>query len=207
MARKSKYGEFLGACGAIFHRWKRTLLSLCMLLALITAGAARSDSAPVNATEYQVKAAYLYNFGRFIEWPADSPLSKSNSFLYCVLGQDPFGNALDTILSGEKIQGKSAVAKRVSRPEDALDCHVLFVSASEDAHLKQIIDIIDSKGVVTVSDLPKFSEQGGMIQFVNEGGRVRFEINLKAAQDARLTLRSELLKVAAEVRTTSPDRN
>lgn len=190
-------------CGVAKSTGRRPLLRIaCALLAIAFLGAIRLHPAPANPTEYEVKAAYLYNFGRFIEWPADSPLSKTNSFLYCVLGQDPFGPALDSILAGETVQGKSAAAKRISRPEDALDCHVLFVSASEEPHLKGILDTIDSKGVVTVSDIPGFSRRGGMIQFVSEGDRIRFEVNLTVAQDARLTLRSELLKVAAAVRKT-----
>jgi hypothetical protein len=150
-------------------------------------------------TDYDVKAAYLYNFGRFIEWPA-SVTAKSGSFTFCVLGQDPFGPALDTTLAGESIGGKGVSAKRISTPQEAAGCQIVFLSSAEDSRLNKIIEALDKEAVLTVSDMPQFSQRGGMIQFVLEGKKVRFEVNLAAAQRAGLTLSSELLKVATTVR-------
>jgi hypothetical protein len=150
--------------------------------------------------EYQVKAVYLYNFGRFVEWPARAASAKDDSFAICVLGQDPFGAALDSALAGESIDGKSVVAKRISTPQDALTCRILFISSSEDVRLKDDLIALGKTGVLTVSDMPHFSQRGGMIQFVSEGNRIRFEVNLTIAQDAGLTLSSELLKVAIAVK-------
>ena len=154
-------------------------------------------------TEYQVKAAYLYNFGRFVQWPARFPAATDDSFYICVLGQDPFGVTLDAALAGATIDGKSLVAKRISRPQESVHCHILFVSSSEDKQLNNVLATIDKAGVLTVSEMPHFSRRGGMIQFVSEGNRVRFEVNLTAAGDAGLTLSSELLKLAITVRTGS----
>ncbi len=142
-------------------------------------------------SEYQVKAAYLYNFGRFVKWPAGVAAGKGDSFPVCVLGRDPFGPILDSTLAGEALEGKPVVIRRITRPQDATDCRILFVSSTEE---------IDQAGVLTVSDIPGFSRRGGMIQFVVEGDRVRFEINLASTESARLVLSSELLKVAAAVR-------
>lgn len=152
-----------------------------------------------KASEYEVKATYLYNFGRFVQWSTGA-VAKSDSFPICVIGQDPFGAALDTILSGESIEGKAVVAKRVSKPQDALSCRVLYVSMSEDSRLKEVLAGLDKAGVLTVSDIPQFSQRGGMIQFVLVGNKIRFEVNLTSAQDAGLTLSSDLLKVAVAVR-------
>jgi hypothetical protein len=150
-------------------------------------------------TDYDVKAVYLYNFGRFVEWPANIA-AKNDSFKVCVFGQDPFGPALDTVLAGETIGGKSVAAKRISSPQEAVSCQILFLSAAEDSQLSKLMEALDKGAVLTVSDMPQFSRRGGMIQFVVEGKKVRFEVNLTAVQRAGLTLSSELLKVATTVR-------
>lgn len=150
-------------------------------------------------TEYAVKATYLFNFARFVEWPP-SLVASRDAFSICVLGDDPFGHALDATLAGEKIAGKSVVSRRISKPQEAAACHIVFISASEDTHLKDLLAALDKVGTLTVSDIPRFSSRGGMIGFVSEGNRVRFEVNLTCAQDAGLTMSSELLKVAVAVR-------
>jgi hypothetical protein len=151
-------------------------------------------------TEYEVKATYLYNFSRFVEWPAKVTPAQSGSFVICVLGKDPFGPALDAILADEATTGKTVVAQRILTPQDALNCRVLFISSSETARLKQILTTLGNASVLTVSELPQFTQRGGMVQFISEGNRVRFEVNLASAENAGLTMRSELLKVAVNVR-------
>jgi hypothetical protein len=120
-----------------------------------------------------------------------------------VLGQDPFGTALDATIAGETIEGQGLLAKRISEPKQGLNCRVLFISSSEDGRLKEILTTLDKTGVLTVSDMPNFSQRGGMIEFVLDGGRIRFAVNLTPAQDAGLTVSSELLKVAISVRRDS----
>jgi hypothetical protein len=149
-------------------------------------------------SEYQVKAAYLYNFGKFVEWPSGAAGGSQVSI--CVLGQDPFGPALDAVLAGERIQGKSVVLRRIAKAQEAMECGILFISSSEDRRLSDVLSTVEHVAVLTVSDIPEFSRRGGMIQFVLEGKRVRFEVNLASAQNAGLTLSSELLKVAVMVR-------
>ena len=156
-----------------------------------------------KAAEYAVKATYLYNFSRFVQWPADAGAAKGESFPICIFGEDPFGAVLDSILSGESIKGKPVVLKRVLKLQDALECRVLYISASEDARLKEILAGLDKTGVLTVSDIPQFSQRGGIIQFVIVANKVRFEVNLSSAQDAGLILSSDLLKVAVAVRKSS----
>jgi hypothetical protein len=151
-------------------------------------------------TDYEVKAAYLYNFGRFVEWPGEVAAAQGGSFTVCVLGQDPFGPSLDATLAGETIGGKTLVAKRISSAEESGDCRILFLSLTDDSRLNKIIADLDKKAVLTVSDMSQFVKRGGMIQFVLEGKKVRFEVNLTATQRAGLTLSSELLKVATAVK-------
>ena len=173
---------------------------LTFIIALVFFTATGLLAQQVKPSEYQVKAAYLYNFGRFIKWPAGIAAGKGDSFPVCVLGRDPFGLTLDSTLAGEALDGKPVVIRRIARTQDAADCRILFVSSTEEHHLKEILAAIDQAGVLTVSDMPGFSRRGGIIQFVAEGERVRFEINLANAESARLVLSSELLKVAATVR-------
>jgi hypothetical protein len=157
-------------------------------------------------SEYAVKATYLYNFARFVEWPSGA-VTNGDSFAICILGHDPFGPALDATLTGEAIEGKPVVAKRISQAQESASCRIVFISSSEEARLKEILAAIDKSSVLTVSDMPQFSRRGGMIQFVLEGSRVRFEVNLTNAQNAGLTLSSELLKVSVAVRRNIQEGN
>ena len=150
--------------------------------------------------EYQVKAAYLYNFGRFVEWPSKVTTASTGSFTICVLGEDPFGPALDSTLTGETRGNQRVAARRISSPQEYVDCQILFISTSEAKRLNKIIEALGNSAVLTVSDIPGFSQRRGMIQLVMEGNRIRFEVNLAATQRAGLTLSSELLKVATAVR-------
>ncbi len=108
--------------------------------------------------------------------------------------------ALDAVVVGETIDGKGVSARRVSKPRDAVGCRVLYISLSEEIRLKEVLAALDRGGVLTVSDIPQFSQRGGMIQFVEESNKIRFEVNLASAEAAGLTLSSELLKVAVTVR-------
>jgi hypothetical protein len=156
-------------------------------------------------TEYEVEAAYLSNFGRFVEWPArtgasERASSEKDPFYVCVLGQDPFGPLLDAALKGEAIGGEALAARRVTTAADASSCRIVFIGATKESEVKGILAGLRNSSVLTVGDSFDFTRQGGMIQFVLEGNRVRFEINLAAAQRAGLTLSSQLLKVAVAIR-------
>jgi len=181
-----------------FPRGRAPLAGVVFALAFfVTTGLLAQQPRP---NEYQVKATYLYNFGRFVRWPGTVPAGKGDSFSVCVIGQDPFGSILDSTLAGEALDGKPVLLRRISKPQDAGECRILFISSTEEKHLSEILTALNQSGVLTVSDMPGFTRRGGMIQFVLEGDRVRFEINLASAESARLVLSSELLKVAASVK-------
>jgi hypothetical protein len=179
--------------------WFAVTAAACVLFAAPSMRAQQS-----KLPEYEVKAAYLYNFGKFVEWPAMANTGKDNSFAICVLGQDPFGPALDAALAGQNIDGKNVVARRLSKAQEAVNCRIVFISSSEESRLKDVLEALDKAAVLTVSDIPQFSTRGGAIQFVLDGKKIRFEVNLSNATDAGLTLSSELLKVATTVRRNSP---
>jgi YfiR/HmsC-like len=170
----------------------------CITIGCVLTGLPRAYAQKPEPTEYEVKAAYLYNFGRFVAWP-DQGSRKDEPFEICVLGQDPFGPALDATVSGETIEGENVAAKRIEKPQEIDSCRILFISSSEDSRLDKILEALDKSRVLTVSDIPQFSQRGGMIQFVSERNRIRFEVNLTNAENAGLNLSSELLKVAIRV--------
>jgi hypothetical protein len=155
--------------------------------------------------EYQVKAIYLYNFSKFVQWPASA--GSKDTFAICVLGRDPFGSALDAALAGEKMEQKTIVALRIPDVQEAAKCQILFIANSEAARVKQILSALGKNNILTVSDIPEFSQNGGVIQFVIQENKVRFEVNLTAADKAGLTLSSQLLKVASAVKQDTPAQN
>ena len=154
-------------------------------------------------SEYEVKAVYLFNFAKFVQWPAGEPSGETDAFTTCVLGKDPFGQTLDFTLAGETLHGKKTATKRIESARDARGCRIVFVSASEEQRLGSILAALQGMSVLTVSDMEDFSERGGMIQLVMENDRVRFEVNLTAATSAKLVMSSELLKVARGVKRGS----
>jgi hypothetical protein len=151
-----------------------------------------------HPTESQVKAAYLYNFGKFVRWQADRP-ANPGALEICVLGKDPFGAVLDSTVAGEKIDGKKILIRRLSKVQDAEQCSILFVSSSEENRLDTIFPALQRFGTLTVSDIPHFAEHGGVIEFISQQEKIRFEVNRLAAEQSHLTLSSELLKVAVKV--------
>jgi hypothetical protein len=176
-------------------RWQ--CLAFIAAAIVLTAGI---QAQPPKANGDQVQAAYLYNFGKFVKWPAVSPANQSGSFTICLLDDDPFGRVLQSTLAGESVGGKPVTIKRLAKAQDAAACHILFINAGQGRDLRGILAAVDQVSVLTVSDMPDFSKRGGMIQFVLDGDRLRFEINLEGAEKAHLVFPSELLKVAAAVR-------
>lgn len=150
-----------------------------------------------GSAEYQVKAAFLYNFMKFVEWPGDS-LNAAGTITLGILGKDPFGEAI------EEVRGKTAKGRRIAvahlrTPEEARECDLLFVCASEKGRFTQILKAVQNYRVLTVADQEGFCQAGGMINLVSVKNRVGFEVNVAAATRARLRISSQLLKLARQV--------
>jgi hypothetical protein len=152
-----------------------------------------------NPTDYDVKAAYLFNFGKFVKWPG-TVISSQDTFPICILGEDPFGGALQSTVAGEQIEGKRVAVRQIETSSEALNCRILFISDSEQRRLSSVLATLEHAPVLTVSDMDDFADRRGMIQFVLDHDRVRFEVNLSAAEKAGLALSSDLLKVATAVK-------
>lgn len=202
------------------------LLILILLAALFAAPAMATDSQ--QDREYQVKAAFIYNFIKFIEWPkepsAEKPKQKAadagKTITIVIVGEHQFDKAFDPIIK-KKIRGSKLIVKQVPGPEQFKQkagnknrylaeyrekygktlkkCEVLFICSSEKRHVKELVSITKDNSTLTVSEMDGFLASGGIINFVTEKSKVRFEINLAAAQKKKLKISSQLLRLAKKV--------
>jgi YfiR/HmsC-like len=168
-------------------------LLLCLFLLALTPSLRAVEASPPS--EYQIKAAFLLNFTKFIEWPASE--AAGSTFSICVLGEDPFGPVLDQLVEGETVGGRKIAVRRI-RAEAAGSCEILYVSKLEQNFQAALAGV--GAGVLTVGEGDGFLDGGGMIAFILEDRRVRFNIDQGAAQKAGLKLSSRLLSVARSVR-------
>jgi hypothetical protein len=152
------------------------------------------------AQEYQIKAAFLFNFAKFVEWPPDAFPQNNSPIVIGVLGQNVFGHYLEDTIRDKTVQNRPFVIKEFKSVEEAVHCHILFVSASMKDSLPAVIDNLHNASTLTVSDTDQFIKAGGMINFVIEDNKVRFQINAEAAKKAGLKISSKLLSLAAHNR-------
>jgi hypothetical protein len=155
---------------------------------------------PAAQREYEIKAAYLYNFFNYISWPEQALPPAGGTLTIGVIGQNPFGTALGP-LAGKKIKGRILAVKECASAEDAASCQIVFISPSEKPRLPEILHGLKDAKVLSVSEIDGFAERGGMINFISERNKVRFEINSEAARRTGLTISSELLKLARQVKS------
>jgi hypothetical protein len=147
--------------------------------------------------EYELKAAFLFNFAKFIDWPKGSFASPQSPFTICILGVDPFGHALDDNLQGKMIGDQPFAVRRLKDEAEARRCQILFVSSSETGHLADIVDHLRGANLLLVGDTTGFASSGGTIEFtLDEENRVRFTINTDAADRAGLKFSAKLLALA-----------
>ena len=163
-----------------------------------------ADEKSAASTEYRVKAAFLLNFTKFVEWPEDAFEDGGSPFTIGVLGRDPFGPILDDTVREKVVQGRHVVVKRFSTVEDFEPCHILFVCSSEQKQIDHIFEAVGDSSVLTVGEMEQFARRGGTVNFVLEENKVRFEINPAAAERSRLKISSKLLNLANIVEDEQP---
>jgi len=174
-------------------RWR----SLIWVVLCCFAAVAQAQS----ASEYQVKAAFLFNFARFVEWPADAFLSVDSPLQICILGQDPFGRDFEQMIEDKTVSGHRMELAHPEGVPQARACQILFISSPDKQQIRETLEGLKGSSVLTVGDAPGFAKMGGVINFVLDDNRVRFEINQKAAEAAHLKLSARLLTVAKLVLT------
>lgn len=155
----------------------------------------KQQRADVAFGEYALKAAFLYNFAKFTQWPAESFQNTNGSMVVCVLGKDPFGAALDMI-AGKRVKDHDVLVTRIAAVDKSSDCHVVFISASEKPRLAGILDQLAKRPVLTITDMSGVSHGRGMINLKTVAEKIHFSIDTNAAQDSGLSFSSKLLALA-----------
>ncbi len=153
------------------------------------------SAAADKPSEYRVKATFLYHFAQFTEWEPGVFESDNSPLMLCILGEDPFGDALKDI-ENKNIRGRPLFIRKCKDSKEISGCHILFVSPSEEGNLMNILSDIKDQPCLTVSDLEGFTQLGGIIKFFIMENKVRFEINPDAADRSRIKISSRLLKIA-----------
>jgi hypothetical protein len=164
---------------------------------VVALGSCLIGASPEEALdEYQVKAAFLYNFAKFVQWPAGTFLSPNEPMAICVLGQDPFGHSLEDTVEGRAIEGRPLIVRHVASIKLAAECHVLFISSAENRRSPPMLSDLRASGILTVGESNAPAADGPIINFRVEGGKVRFDINVDAAERQKLRISSRLLSLA-----------
>lgn len=174
----------------------RSVFVLAFLVCSSQLGLALQGNARDALPEYQVKAAYLFNFLKFVEWPSSAFADPLAPFVIGIVGDDPFGSALAEVTVGKTVQGRDLVIRRYHPGENLRGASILFISASEKKRLSQLLASLRGSSVLTVADMDGFLDAGGMIQLLSENDRVRFAINVDETTRARLKVSSKLLSLA-----------
>lgn len=175
------------------------------LSAAFVAGAAAAAVSAQSSLEYNVKAALLLNFARFIEWPERAFASARAPVEICVFTPNPFGEALDRALQGETVSTRQLSSRDVRGPSDTTGCHLLFVPAGTESRAAATLRQAGPH-TVTVGESPRFERMGGAVTFVLEGGRVRFNVNLRPVEARGVRISARMLHLASRVDRPTPDK-
>ena len=179
-----------------FSDSKMHVLSKAGVFALALAGAADLANSALP-TDYEVKAAFLYNFARFVRWPEDSVAGPR--FVVAIVGDDPFGEVIDRAFLGKTVLGRPVEIRRTRALRDAAAAQMVFIGASERARLPEILAGLKGGSVLTVGDMDRFADGGGMVGFRMKDSTVRFELNLRELRQARLEMSSQVIRLAQRV--------
>jgi len=183
------------------HALTHTSSCVVVLVAILALAMVCVPKVPAaDPQEYQLKAAMLYNVAKFVEWPGGQTLGPMQA---CIIGKNPFGGALES-LQGKAVHGRQLNIRTVSRVEEVGACQILYVSSSERRNLAAFLGNGGLPGVLTISDLDRFAAAGGVVGFVEVDGKIKLEVNLAAAQKAKLKIGAQLLKLARIVREAGP---
>jgi hypothetical protein len=169
-------------------------LGIAAVLACIVASLAGAD--PNSVGEYQLKAVFLFNFAKFVEWPGQAFTDPRDPFTICLAGANPFGSSLDDEVRGKTVANRSISIRLVSSPEQVRKCQILFVPASERKRERGLLEALQGLSVLTVGDTDDFTANGGIVQFKLIDARLHFKIAHEAAERANLRISSKLLSLA-----------
>jgi len=185
----------------------RTLrfIAVCLICAVLALPSYAQTGNSSDSSEYLIKAGFTYNFAKLMQWPANAFPQPDSPIIIGILGNDPFGATLDSVLMGKKVNARSFVVKHLKWGADIKSCNILYVSASEAAHLDEILRLVKGLPILTIGQMPDFARRGGIVNFIIEDDKVRFEVNVEAAKQADISISSRLLTLAKIVPQTGPD--
>jgi hypothetical protein len=181
---------------------KRQAISLAVVLALVANPSQPLVTPTVGASplsRHEVEAAFLINFAKFVTWPQEAFISGTAPVTVGIVGEDQFGAAIDAAAKGQHANDRPIEVYRVARKDDLTRFHIVFIAASEEKHVAAILRRLENADVLVVSDIDRFCRSGGGIGFLFDGTRVRFEVNLGAAERGRMKVSTRLLALAAKV--------
>jgi hypothetical protein len=173
--------------------WQKSGKAIALLL---LCGASARPGVAQSATEDQVKAAYLFNFAKFIEWPEGAFAAPDSTLDFCTLGRSPVADELDSSVRGKSINRHTIAVRHLRGPEEIKGCHLVFLAASAGKQQQKLVLAAKGSPVLLVAETSGFAQAGGTINFYNESGRLLFEVNIGAAESAHLKISSKLLSLA-----------
>lgn len=191
------------APGSCWHarRLAGVLLGLLAWFGCVPTAPQAASPEPGASKEYQVKAAFIYNFTKFVEWPGHSFPEASTPLIIAVLGANPFGPELQKAVENRRVNGRELVIRQVNTVAELNQAHVAFLGLADPARMSESLATLRRRPVLTIGERESFVREGGMIGFILEGDKVRFAINMEAAQEGGLKISAQLQKLAASVRT------
>ncbi len=157
-----------------------------------------------GSSEYLIKAGFIYNFAKLVEWPTSTFANPGQPIAICILGNDRFAATLDRVVDGKKIESHPFLIKRLKSARDSKQsaCQIVFIASEQNSRADEIIELLKRIPVLTIAEAPGFAGQGGIINFVLEDSKVRFEVNVDSAKQAGLNISSRLLSLAKIVQTS-----
>jgi hypothetical protein len=181
-------------------KWLLAEIAVMIVISAFLAPARNRASGSIlldaSSKEYEIKAAFIYNFAQFTQWPDSAFEGKDSSFVVAVIGDDPFGPALGQVMDGKSIAGHPVILKHLDSPNQISGCHLLYIPATEEGRLDDIFNAVGNQPILTIGETPKFLWAGGIIRFFIADGKIRFEIDPDAADKAGLRLSSRLMSLA-----------
>lgn len=200
--RMSFSGHARGAAGALppslFSRLVRNA-TFFVVFTFLLAGVGERTRAQTTAEEYRVKAAFIFHFAQLVDWPPEIQAETDHSLVLCTLGEDPFQGALEATIAGKAVGNRFIRIRHLGERQDMQACQILFFGKAEGKRTAMLVTSLHNAPVLTVGETAGFLDGGGMIDFLLEENKVRFEINLEAAESARLKVGSRLLVLAQRV--------
>jgi hypothetical protein len=195
---------------AIAIRWtgpmtKKVAIAIAIIFMLVPkwCSEARAQGSESTVPEYLIKAGFIYHFAGLVEWPASAFAQPNSPINICILGDDPFGSTMEQVVDNKQVGGRNIAVTRLKSANDFKEykqCHMVFVSSSEKEQMDEIIRGVKGLPLLTIGDIPGFAEHGGIINFILEENKVRFEVNVDAGKQAHLNISSRLLSLAKIVK-------